>query len=188
MSKSIQRPTPPPPPPMTEKILKNNTLDVIMSFLKGLNENEKKAFYSKFAKKYKNTDKLLEIIENCKTLQEHKDINMNVKNMIEDYMIYIENVSNNNTTVIDKKPKKKKPISAAIKRLVWNTHIGEDIGKHKCLCCKTTDITQMSFNCGHIIAEANGGEAIVSNLKPICQNCNSSMGTRNMNDFMKSFN
>lgn len=188
MSKSIQRPTPPPPPPMTEKILKNNTLDVIMSFLKGVNESDKKIFYTKFAKKYKNTDKLLEIIENCKTLQEHKDINMNVKNMIEDYMIYIENVSNSNTTVIDKKPKKKKPISAAIKRLVWNTHIGEDIWKHKCLCCKTTDITQMSFNCGHIIAEANGGDLIVSNLKPICQNCNSSMGTRNMNDFMKSFN
>ena len=188
MSKSIQRPAPPPPPPMTEKILKNNTLDVIMSFLKGVNDNDKKVFYTKFAKKYKNTDKLLEIIENCKTLQEHKDINMNVKNMIEDYMIYIENVSNNNATVIDKKPKKKKPISAAIKRLVWNTHIGEDIGKHKCLCCKTTDITQMSFNCGHIIAEANGGDLIVSNLKPICQNCNSSMGTRNMNDFMKSFN
>jgi len=181
MLKAVKCPhQPPPPPPMTEKILKNNTLEVIMSFLKGLNENEKKAFYSKFAKKYKNTDKLLEIIENCKTLQEHKDINGNIKNMMEDYMIYMENA-------IDKKPKKKKPISAAIKRLVWNTHIGEDIGKHKCLCCKTTDITQMSFNCGHIIAEADGGEAIVSNLKPICQNCNSSMGTRNMNDFMKSF-
>ena len=27
---------------------------------------------------------------------------------------------------------------------------------------------------------------IVSNLKPICQNCNSSMGTINMNEFMKS--
>jgi ribosomal protein S27E len=34
---------------------------------------------------------------------------------------------------------------------------------------KTTDITQMSFNCGHIIAEANGGKLIVSNLKPICK-------------------
>ncbi len=82
--------------------------------------------------------------------------------------------------------KKKKAISATIKRLVWNTNIGEDIGKFKCLCCNSTDITQMSFNCGHIIAEANGGETIVSNLKPICQNCNSSMGTKNMNDFMKS--
>ena len=45
----------------------------------------------------------------------------------------------------------------------------------------------MSFNCGHIIAEANGGKVIVSNLKPICQNCNSSMGTKNMDDFMKGF-
>jgi hypothetical protein len=83
------------------------------------------------------------------------------------------------------KPKtKKKTISATIKKLVWNTNIGEEIGKSKCLCCKSTDITQLSFNCGHIIAEANGGETIVSNLKPICQNCNSSMGTKNMNDFM----
>jgi 5-methylcytosine-specific restriction endonuclease McrA len=188
MSKSIPKHPicqSPPPPRMTEKILKNNTLDVIMSFLKGLNENDKKVFYTKFAKKYKNTDKLLEIIENCKSLEEHKDININIKNMIEDYIIGNQNVNNNN--MIDKKQKKKKPISAAIKRLVWNTHIGEDIGKYKCLCCKTTDITQMSFNCGHIIAEANGGEAIVSNLKPICQNCNSSMGTKNMNDFMNSF-
>jgi hypothetical protein len=85
------------------------------------------------------------------------------------------------------KPKiKKKTISATIKKLVWNTNIGEDIGKSKCLCCKSTDITQLSFNCGHIISEANGGETIVSNLKPICQNCNSSMGTKNMNYFMET--
>lgn len=82
--------------------------------------------------------------------------------------------------------KKKKPISATIKRLVWNSNIGEEIGKSKCMCCQVTDITQMSFNCGHIIAEYNGGETIVSNLKPICQNCNSSMGTKNMEDFIKT--
>ncbi len=81
---------------------------------------------------------------------------------------------------------KKKTISSTIKKLVWNTNIGEDIGKTKCMCCKSTDITQMSFNCGHIIAESNGGDTIVSNLKPICQNCNSSMGTKNMNEFMIS--
>jgi len=44
----------------------------------------------------------------------------------------------------------------------------------------------MSFNCGHIVAEANGGDTIVSNLKLICQNCNSSMGIKNMKEFMKS--
>jgi 5-methylcytosine-specific restriction endonuclease McrA len=87
----------------------------------------------------------------------------------------------------EKKPKtKKKHITSTIKKLVWNTNIGEEIGKSKCLCCKSTDITQLSFNCGHIIAESNGGDTIVSNLRPICQNCNSSMGTKNMNDFMET--
>ena len=85
--------------------------------------------------------------------------------------------------VKEDKPKKK-AIPSTIKKLVWNTNIGEDIGKAKCVCCKSTDITQMSFNCGHVISEHNGGETKVSNLKPICQNCNSSMGTKNMNDFM----
>jgi hypothetical protein len=101
-------------------------------------------------------------------------INLDIKSIIKDF--------NENKHLYDK-PKKKKAIPSAIKKLVWNTHIG----KAKCLCCKTTAITQMSFNCGHIIAEANGCEIIVSNLKPICQNCNSSMGTKNMDDFMKGF-
>jgi len=87
---------------------------------------------------------------------------------------------------LDNNKKKKKPISSTIKRLVWNTNIGEQIGKAKCMCCNVTDMTQMSFNCGHIIAESNGGETIVSNLKPICQNCNSSMGTKNMEEFIKT--
>ena len=91
--------------------------------------------------------------------------------------------------LLDKETKaktKKKPISATMKKLVWNTNIREAIGKAKCLCCNSTDITQLSFNCGHIVAEANGGDTIVSNLKPICQNCNSSMGTKNMEEFMKT--
>lgn len=96
------------------------------------------------------------------------------------------NVKKSETIKDNDKKKKKKTISATIKRLVWNTNIGEDVGKSKCMCCYSTDITQMSFNCGHIVAEANGGETIVSNLKPICQNCNSSMGTKNMEEFMKS--
>jgi 5-methylcytosine-specific restriction endonuclease McrA len=81
----------------------------------------------------------------------------------------------------------KKSISATMRRKVWDNCIGKKIGEAKCLCCKITDITQLSFNCGHIIAEANGGQIHISNLKPICQNCNSSMGTMNMDDFMKTF-
>ena len=83
--------------------------------------------------------------------------------------------------------KPKKPIPIALKIQVWDKCIGLEIGKHKCLCCKTIDIIQMSFHCGHVIPECKGGETILSNLKPICQTCNLSMGTKNMDEFMKKF-
>jgi hypothetical protein len=83
--------------------------------------------------------------------------------------------------------KKKKAIPAALKRKVWAKWLGEETGKAKCLCCNLTDITQLNFHCGHIISEAEGGELKVDNLKPICQSCNSSMGTTNMEEFMKKY-
>ncbi len=83
--------------------------------------------------------------------------------------------------------KKKKLIPLTLKRKVWAAQIGEDIGKTKCLCCRLTDISQMNFHCGHIISEANGGEINVDNLRPICQSCNSSMGTVNMDVFMNKY-
>lgn len=45
----------------------------------------------------------------------------------------------------------------------------------------------MSFHCGHVISEFNGGELRPSNLKPICQLCNSSMGTMNMDEFIETY-
>ena len=45
----------------------------------------------------------------------------------------------------------------------------------------------MDFHCGHIISEFNGGNLDVENLKPICQPCNSSMKTMNMDEFIKKY-
>lgn len=78
----------------------------------------------------------------------------------------------------------KKTIPKPLKQKVWNKWVGIEIGQTKCLCCKLHDISQGSFSCGHIIAEINGGELKMDNLKPICSSCNSSMGTQNMNDYM----
>jgi 5-methylcytosine-specific restriction endonuclease McrA len=55
------------------------------------------------------------------------------------------------------------------------------------LLLQLTDITQLSFHAGHVISEKNGGEINVNNLRPICQNCNSSMGTTNMNDYIEKY-
>lgn len=83
--------------------------------------------------------------------------------------------------------KTRKSIPLTLKRKVWDHWIGEDIGKTKCLCCKLSEITQMSFHCGHIIALSKNGDTNCNNLKPICQSCNSSMGNMNMNIFIKKY-
>jgi hypothetical protein len=78
---------------------------------------------------------------------------------------------------------KKKTIPKALRINVWHTHIGDDKGKSKCLCCDINEITQMNFECGHIISESDGGETIIDNLLPICSICNKSMGKNNLNLF-----
>lgn len=82
---------------------------------------------------------------------------------------------------------KKQSIPHILRIKVWNKWIGEEIGKTKCLCCKLNDICQLNFVCGHIIAESKGGDIDVDNLKPICQPCNNSMGTQNMNEFILKY-
>ena len=106
---------------------------------------------------------------------------------------YVSEINNNqikqDKNNKEKKVKKsrKKAIPLALKRKVWDHWVGEQIGKTKCPCCKLTDITQLNFSCGHINAEANGGSLHVLNLRPICGSCNSSMGTKNMNEFIREY-
>ena len=85
------------------------------------------------------------------------------------------------------KPKyKKQNISKTLRISVWNKYFGEDVGKNKCMCCNITEITQLKFHCGHIIAERNGGDTSIDNLVPICESCNKSMGTQNLNTFKET--
>lgn len=78
----------------------------------------------------------------------------------------------------------KRRISAALRRMVWNTYIGEYIGRATCACCGAAPITPFTFQCGHVVAEARGGPTVLQNLRPICASCNASMGTKDMRVFM----
>ena len=82
---------------------------------------------------------------------------------------------------------KKKPIPKTLKMSVWYTHIGKEIGMVKCPCCNSNEISQMDFDCGHVIAESKGGPMTIENLKPICNRCNRSMRTMNMNEFKQKY-
>jgi hypothetical protein len=85
-----------------------------------------------------------------------------------------------------KKPSIKKPsIPKIVKTKVWDTYIGKEHGTSKCTCCKMNEITQSHFECGHVISTAMGGTIDHENLRPICSECNKSMGVHNMLEFIK---
>ena len=83
--------------------------------------------------------------------------------------------------------KKKQSIPKNVRVIVWNHYIGEDIIKHKCLCCKKVTISNTNFEVGHVLSEKCGGTHEINNLRPICFSCNHSMGSENMIDFVVKF-
>jgi len=88
----------------------------------------------------------------------------------------------------EKKTKyKKKAIQKTVKKATWDRWIGKDVGVTKCLCCEHQEIRQFEFHCGHVVAESKGGKTTVDNMRPICAQCNLSMGSMDMNEFKKMY-
>ena len=83
--------------------------------------------------------------------------------------------------------KKKQSIPKNVRVIIWNHYIGEDIIKHKCLCCKKVTISNTNFDVGHVLSEKNGGTHEINNLRPICFACDHSMGSENMIDFVVKY-
>jgi len=132
---------------------------------------------------------------NYKTYQDQ--LNAKLKKAKELKAIYDSKLKINDKKPIEKKeeviekPKvekyKKKHIPKPLKKMCWDIHIGSLVGSTKCLCCKHQDIRQIDFHCGHVISEKNGGTMTIDNLRPICSQCNLSMGVQNMDEFKKCF-
>ena len=82
-------------------------------------------------------------------------------------------------------PPPKPKIPKKVRTETWHKYIGPDIAQHKCLCCKKSTIKMLDFECGHVQSYATGGSQEIDNLRPICKQCNGSMGITNMIDFVK---
>jgi hypothetical protein len=73
-----------------------------------------------------------------------------------------------------------------VKDTVWTIYIGADKSEGKCYVCKRT-IHMRDFDLGHNQAVAKGGKDMISNLRPICRTCNSSMGTMSIETFKAKY-
>lgn len=78
-------------------------------------------------------------------------------------------------------------IPTAVRTAVWNTYIGADKAKGQCLVGCGNEITIPNFECGHVKSVKNGGDTTITNLRPICSQCNRSMGAMHMDDFIKKY-
>ena len=71
---------------------------------------------------------------------------------------------------------KYKGLPKAVREQVWIGHNGK-VFEHKChITWCTNKINVFNFQVGHDIPRSKGGSDKLSNLKPICSNCNLSMG------------
>ena len=77
--------------------------------------------------------------------------------------------------------KKKQSIPKALRMKLWEQQCGDTLSGNCYTCCRIVKIDD--FQAGHIIAEANGGQLTLNNLKVICKPCNTSCGTMNLNCF-----
>jgi hypothetical protein len=65
-------------------------------------------------------------------------------------------------------------------------YIGAHKAEGKCYVCKKT-IHITDFDLGHNQAVAKGGKNKISNLRPICRTCNTSMGTMAIETFKAKY-
>ena len=113
----------------------------------------------------------LELIDNNKFNKEEK----------EKMKFYFNHIHQQNKN----EKKKKKKIPKQLRNLVWDNQEPEKMNMI-CLCCNKIKLNCRSqeWHAGHIISEKNGGDTLVPNLTPICNECNKFMGADNWDVFV----
>ena len=135
-------------------------MDTIIN--KIINKTNNKQHRKKRKNKNKNKDK-------------NKDKNKNDTNLNE-----IKDENPDNIVHKDHKEHKdhKDTIPKRLRELVWTTNNSETFTNKCYVSWCDNKINVFNFQVGHNIPESKGGTLDINNLKPICSNCNLSMGNR----------
>jgi 5-methylcytosine-specific restriction endonuclease McrA len=116
------------------------------------------------------------VYEACCEYEMFTTVKNTINNLIDIKILYIGKLKT--------LPRERISISQGKKFELWKSHIGENwFGL--CVCCNTTKISIENFIIGHVLAVDAGGSSELSNLRPICQQCNSDMGTAHMDDYIE---
>ena len=120
------------------------------------------------SKKLKHTKQTPEIPENkhTKPIDKHLDKHLDKHNKNKNIpsKVYITS--------------RKEPIPKRLREVVWNTYNGDKYSSKCHVAWCNNIINVFNYQVGHDIPESKGGSLDIENLKPICGNCNLSMGNK----------
>ena len=68
-------------------------------------------------------------------------------------------------------------VGTELRKIIFNT--SDDL----CFCCQNK-INQTNFEAGHILSVKHGGQTVRDNLRAICFNCNRSMSSKHMYEYI----
>lgn len=85
----------------------------------------------------------------------------------------------------DKKSHKRTSCPAPIREGCWRKYNGDSMDG-ECFVCKKP-ISYTSFHCGHNRSVKDGGSWTIANTRPLCSQCNQSMGTMSVSAFKKKY-
>jgi len=71
---------------------------------------------------------------------------------------------------------------------VWSAYKRPGKANGFCIMECGNKISHQNYHRGHVIARAKKGSMTIDNMRPMCQRCNTSMGTQNAIEFKKKWN
>ena len=138
------------------------------------------------------------------------DGDVNMSTHFEEFETFVKPVKLVKPQIPIKEIKKRKPLGAAKREQVWEVYAKKFILKYKnekwfhqlnppdriyttitCWCCAKILISERGygsrslFEAGHVNAHCFSKDDSITNLRPICRNCNLKMGTSHMLEFAK---
>uniref|UniRef100_A0A6C0HLQ9 HNH endonuclease 5 domain-containing protein n=1 Tax=viral metagenome TaxID=1070528 RepID=A0A6C0HLQ9_9ZZZZ len=175
-------------------VKKNNIVDKTISTISTKSNNKKHRFHPYEKSDNKLTDNNVKIIEIVKDKSKGKGKDKGkgkgkgkdkgyskdkAYNICQDVNCpLLEDLNQDLNEDLNKKYYKKEGIPKRVRELVWTTYNGEVFNNNCHVKWCDNNINVFNFQVGHDIPESKGGTLEISNLKPICGNCNLSMGNK----------
>ena len=106
------------------------------------------------------------------------------KNIRPFYLSKIINEHQNNMN--PKNSHKRIKVTAAMRSSLWNKYFCDETNKGECVLCKC-ELKMSQYHVSHIQSLKENGTYNQDNLTIMCSKCNTSIGSKNLNDYLKEY-